>query len=188
VEPLLEVVGWYAQRGVAGAEADGGDDAGGDLAVDRGAAEVEAFGDLVDEEELRALVCGGRGAGAHMQGFYVLVSAHVSVWRKSIRMSTDATAGAGATRRESRALRALWWGVTNGLEVPDVPAREPVPAARVAAALRFRRGPGRFVPRMRQHAGYLAAHHVIPRREGGADHPANLVALCASCHGQQRAA
>jgi 5-methylcytosine-specific restriction endonuclease McrA len=28
---------------------------------------------------------------------------------------------------------------------------------------------------------YLAAHHVIPAR-GGADHPANLVALCASCH------
>ena len=29
---------------------------------------------------------------------------------------------------------------------------------------------------------YLAAHHVVPRNEGGADHPANLIALCASCH------
>jgi 5-methylcytosine-specific restriction endonuclease McrA len=29
---------------------------------------------------------------------------------------------------------------------------------------------------------YLVAHHVIPRREGGADHPSNLIALCASCH------
>jgi 5-methylcytosine-specific restriction endonuclease McrA len=29
---------------------------------------------------------------------------------------------------------------------------------------------------------YLAAHHVFLRRQGGADHPANLIALCASCH------
>jgi 5-methylcytosine-specific restriction enzyme A len=29
---------------------------------------------------------------------------------------------------------------------------------------------------------YLAAHHVIPRKEGGADHSSNLIALCASCH------
>ena len=29
---------------------------------------------------------------------------------------------------------------------------------------------------------FLAAHHVIPRGEGGADHPANLVTLCAGCH------
>jgi 5-methylcytosine-specific restriction endonuclease McrA len=29
---------------------------------------------------------------------------------------------------------------------------------------------------------FLAAHHVIPRAEGGADDPANLIALCASCH------
>jgi 5-methylcytosine-specific restriction endonuclease McrA len=34
---------------------------------------------------------------------------------------------------------------------------------------------------------YLAAHHVIPGREGGADHHANLVALCASCHGRLEA-
>jgi 5-methylcytosine-specific restriction enzyme A len=34
---------------------------------------------------------------------------------------------------------------------------------------------------------YLAAHHVIPRREGGADHPANLVALCASYHARLEA-
>lgn len=36
---------------------------------------------------------------------------------------------------------------------------------------------------------FLAAHHVIPRAEGGADHPANLVTLCARCHAQvERAA
>jgi 5-methylcytosine-specific restriction endonuclease McrA len=29
---------------------------------------------------------------------------------------------------------------------------------------------------------YLSTHHVIPRRDGGADHPANVIALCASCH------
>lgn len=34
---------------------------------------------------------------------------------------------------------------------------------------------------------YLAAHHVIPRAEGGADHPANLTTLCASCHGRASA-
>jgi 5-methylcytosine-specific restriction endonuclease McrA len=34
---------------------------------------------------------------------------------------------------------------------------------------------------------YLAAHRVIPRNEGGADHPANLIALCASCHAQLEA-
>ena len=28
----------------------------------------------------------------------------------------------------------------------------------------------------------LSAHHVIPRAEGGADHPSNLVALCVTCH------
>jgi 5-methylcytosine-specific restriction endonuclease McrA len=35
---------------------------------------------------------------------------------------------------------------------------------------------------------YLAAHHVIPRNEGGADHPANLEALCVQCHGRESAA
>jgi 5-methylcytosine-specific restriction endonuclease McrA len=34
---------------------------------------------------------------------------------------------------------------------------------------------------------YLAAHHVIPRKEGGADHPSNLIALCASCHARLEA-
>jgi 5-methylcytosine-specific restriction endonuclease McrA len=34
---------------------------------------------------------------------------------------------------------------------------------------------------------YLAAHHIIPRREGGADHPSNLVTLCASCHARLEA-
>jgi 5-methylcytosine-specific restriction endonuclease McrA len=34
---------------------------------------------------------------------------------------------------------------------------------------------------------FLAAHHVIPRAEGGADHPANLVALCAACHARHEA-
>jgi len=29
---------------------------------------------------------------------------------------------------------------------------------------------------------YLAAHHVIPRAEGGADAAENLITLCASCH------
>jgi hypothetical protein len=28
----------------------------------------------------------------------------------------------------------------------------------------------------------LSAHHVIPRKEGGADHPENLVTLCSRCH------
>jgi 5-methylcytosine-specific restriction endonuclease McrA len=28
----------------------------------------------------------------------------------------------------------------------------------------------------------LAAHHLRPRTEGGPDHPANLITLCASCH------
>jgi len=35
---------------------------------------------------------------------------------------------------------------------------------------------------------YLAAHHVIARNEGGADHPSNLIALCASCHARVEAA
>jgi 5-methylcytosine-specific restriction endonuclease McrA len=38
----------------------------------------------------------------------------------------------------------------------------------------------------------LAAHHVIPRAEGGPDSPENLETLCASCHArleaEQRAA
>jgi 5-methylcytosine-specific restriction endonuclease McrA len=34
---------------------------------------------------------------------------------------------------------------------------------------------------------YLAAHHVIPGNQGGADQPANLVALSASCHGRLEA-
>ena len=34
---------------------------------------------------------------------------------------------------------------------------------------------------------FLAAHHVIPRNEGGADHPANLVTLCAGCHSREEA-
>ena len=29
---------------------------------------------------------------------------------------------------------------------------------------------------------YLAAHHVIPRVEGGPDHPSNFVAVCVTCH------
>ena len=29
----------------------------------------------------------------------------------------------------------------------------------------------------------LEVHHIIPRRLGGADHPANLITLCPSCHG-----
>jgi 5-methylcytosine-specific restriction endonuclease McrA len=33
----------------------------------------------------------------------------------------------------------------------------------------------------------LAAHHVIARGDGGADHPSNLVALCVNCHGRQTA-
>jgi len=59
------------------------------------------------------------------------------------------------------------------LEVPAVPAREPVPAARVAAASRFvvqRDGACVLCGSDR----YLSAHHVIPRAEGGADRPANL--------------
>ena len=35
---------------------------------------------------------------------------------------------------------------------------------------------------------YLSAHHVIPRSEGGADHPANLIALCGACHRREDAA
>ncbi len=35
---------------------------------------------------------------------------------------------------------------------------------------------------------YLSAHHVIPRAEGGADHPANLIALCGACHRRDDAA
>jgi len=35
---------------------------------------------------------------------------------------------------------------------------------------------------------YLSAHHVIPRAEGGADHPANLIALCGACHRREDAA
>ena len=34
---------------------------------------------------------------------------------------------------------------------------------------------------------YLAAHHITPRNEGGPDHPSNLEALCASCHGRLEA-
>ena len=30
----------------------------------------------------------------------------------------------------------------------------------------------------------LNVHHVIPRKEGGADHPENLVTLCKRCHGK----
>jgi 5-methylcytosine-specific restriction endonuclease McrA len=33
----------------------------------------------------------------------------------------------------------------------------------------------------------LSAHHVIPRTEGGADAPENLVALCVRCHGRESA-
>jgi len=29
---------------------------------------------------------------------------------------------------------------------------------------------------------YLQIHHVIPRGEGGSDHPHNLITLCAYCH------
>ena len=34
---------------------------------------------------------------------------------------------------------------------------------------------------------YLAAHHKLPRSEGGPDHPSNLEALCASCHARLEA-
>jgi 5-methylcytosine-specific restriction endonuclease McrA len=34
----------------------------------------------------------------------------------------------------------------------------------------------------------LSAHHVIPRAEGGPDHPSNLETLCVSCHGRESAA
>jgi 5-methylcytosine-specific restriction endonuclease McrA len=34
---------------------------------------------------------------------------------------------------------------------------------------------------------YLAAHHKIPRSDGGLDHPSNLEALCASCHARLEA-
>jgi 5-methylcytosine-specific restriction endonuclease McrA len=34
-------------------------------------------------------------------------------------------------------------------------------------------------------AHYVAAHHVIPRAEGGPDHPSNLEPLCASCHAKE---
>jgi 5-methylcytosine-specific restriction endonuclease McrA len=33
----------------------------------------------------------------------------------------------------------------------------------------------------------LAAHHVIPRAEGGPDTPENLEALCVTCHGRESA-
>jgi 5-methylcytosine-specific restriction endonuclease McrA len=33
----------------------------------------------------------------------------------------------------------------------------------------------------------LAAHHVIARQDGGADHRSNLVALCVTCHGRETA-
>jgi 5-methylcytosine-specific restriction protein A len=33
---------------------------------------------------------------------------------------------------------------------------------------------------------YVSAHHVIARVDGGPDHPLNLEALCASCHGKPR--
>jgi 5-methylcytosine-specific restriction endonuclease McrA len=32
---------------------------------------------------------------------------------------------------------------------------------------------------------FLSAHHVIPRLEGGPDHPDNLETLCVSCHGKE---
>ena len=32
---------------------------------------------------------------------------------------------------------------------------------------------------------YLSAHHIDPRREGGADAPENLVCLCAACHARE---
>ena len=32
------------------------------------------------------------------------------------------------------------------------------------------------------------AHHIIRRRDGGKDHPRNLMALCASCHSRLHAA
>ncbi len=35
---------------------------------------------------------------------------------------------------------------------------------------------------------YLNAHHVIPRAEGGLDHPSNLETLCVACHGLETAA
>ena len=35
---------------------------------------------------------------------------------------------------------------------------------------------------------FLAAHHVVPRAEGGADHASNLEALCANCHSRVTAA
>jgi 5-methylcytosine-specific restriction enzyme A len=34
----------------------------------------------------------------------------------------------------------------------------------------------------------LAAHHIIPRVNGGPDHPENLETLCVHCHGAQTAA
>jgi 5-methylcytosine-specific restriction endonuclease McrA len=33
----------------------------------------------------------------------------------------------------------------------------------------------------------LSAHHVIPRAEGGPDHPSNLETLCVRCHAQETA-
>jgi hypothetical protein len=40
---------------------------------------------------------------------------------------------------------------------------------------------------VRPDARERAAHHVIPRAEGGADDPANLAALCARWHGPEEA-
>lgn len=35
---------------------------------------------------------------------------------------------------------------------------------------------------------YISAHHVIPRVDGGPDHPSNLESLCSACHGRESAA
>jgi 5-methylcytosine-specific restriction endonuclease McrA len=111
---------------------------------------------------MRALVCGGRGAGAHMQGFYVLVSANVSVWRMSIRMSTDATAGAGATRRDSRALRALVGRHERARGARPCRRQSPYqqPAWRQLSLLVVQRDGACVQCGSRE---FLTAHHVIPR-------------------------
>jgi len=62
-----------------------------------------------------------------------------------------------------------------------MPTRQPVPAAFVAANVNARHEARRRVRPVRLDA-LLSAHHVIPRVEGGADHPSNLEALCARCH------